>query len=759
MKTSVKIVLLGFFIFAYLQDVHSQMPTNGNYSNWDWENNDQENWKRKDGNNPWREIRLAFAPSTEKAGLMVEIYGTKDFTKAKGWKLLFADFGGEYPYFALYNPHKSIIRTYMYTEGNPIYSHILVTLQNNNEKFRVLSLADDGVHAIDSDEKNSSDILTCIIPSIGLNSWAVGEFPVLFDPKNVGGATYNWTLSFYACDNFNIQMSLNGTLMPIDAQNLYTLSSSSNPVSGSTFNAGLTTFNTRAQSVEKLIENMHKSADKILENNNNETFLKDYANLVKSVKNYTDIIHAVSSASSALSSIFGFARMFLGGTDPTKSTPPVAYIQQASLSGTLTIQRPLRSATLSVPGAFSYYPSNLPWQPYNCPVGILNLKKEPTIKLTTPYDRYAHATSKTALGNDTYIYSLDGYPSPLTIPKNINLSDNYPEKYPGRYIKYKFDEDIVIAKQEISGLTLKDIRFALVCKPTGTGTRKYKINTPYISCHNFFDLSGRLYAVPATNVVYKAIKEGKLIVHKYDETNDEIYFGTPYIPMNQFKGVTIEVPEDTGIQLAVLATFQSDKYDDLIIFKTVYNVKKNPNPETANSSKVFIDWEQLNFRYSDYYETTKYELNNSPNSSTYTGKQIILKPGFKGTNGFHATARDYKGNGNTIIDSYNYYCDNSLRSSLNEEWEEEVTDVDHVDSNLSLIEIYPNPCYGILFVKLPENVQSVRIEIYNLSGKKVKSYTDINNDSVLDVSSLSKGNYVFNIITANKVYSRKIVIN
>lgn len=752
-----KILILGFVLLSWHINNYAQMPTNDDYSNWDWENNNQDNWKRKDGNT-WREINPAFAPSTDKAGLMVSIYATSDFTKAKGWKLIFANFDGEYPFFVLYNTHKSIIRTYTYTEGGQVsYSHLLAMLQCNDNYFRILSLGDIGVNAIDSNEKNAFQYVSCIIPGVGLNSWAVAEFPILFDYKNVGLDNYQWTISFYACDNFNIQMQLNGQATPLSAQgqSVYTMTSTDNPVSGSTFSATSAKFISNIQSVEKLIDSMNKSADDILKNTNNETILKDYANLVKSVQNYTDVIHAISSGASALGAVVGFVRMILGISDPAKSTPPVAYALQATLSGTMNIQRPLRSATLSIPGAYSYFPSNLPWQPYNCPIGIINLKKEPVIKRTTPFDRYGHAGPNTLVGGNppSIIYSLDGYPY-LEIPSNIAPCTTYPEKYSGKYVKYKFDEDIVLAKQNIDGLTLKDVKFALVCKPNGTGDKKYKINTKYLAYH-YFTYPPMSVPVGATNIVYKAIQEGKLIIHKYDEANDEIYFGTPYIPMNQFKGVTIEVPEYTDIKLGVLATFQSNIYNDLIIFKTEYNIKLD-TPEPANKVKLFCDSEQTNFLFSDYYETNQYELNNSPNSGDYAGKQIILKPGFKSGNGFHAVARDYKGNGNTVINQYSYNCGNSLRSAeaIDDALNVKITGVERKP-----VSIYPNPCYGVLYVKLPDDSPSAEIGIYNLVGSLVQTYTGITNESVLDVSPLYKGSYIFRIKTAKGSYSQKILIN
>ena len=754
-------ILLFFVLWTGILYSHAQMPTNGDYSNWSWENNDQNNWKRKDGST-WREIRPAFAPTTEKVGLMVPIILTMDFTYAKGWRLIFADFGGEYPYFVLYNIHKSLIRTYLYTEGQPIYSQLLVILQCLNKDHRFLAMIDNGINAIESNKDNLSEYVSCIMPGVGLNNWAIAEFPVLFDNKHLGLSNYQWKIDFYAIDQFNLNLTINGTAKPMNDQSFYTLTSLGNPVSGNTFStatAGLTKLTTNVQSIEKLVENMHKSADKILENQNNENFLKDYANTVKSIKNYTDVIHAVSSGASTLSAIAGFVKTIFGITDPAKSTPPVAYNLEGVITGNMTIQRPLRGAILSIPGSYSYFPPNLPWQPYNCPIGIINLQKEPTRKRTTPYSRFGNNdngnTSPGSKNGKPGLYNVAECPgnwiyASAAIPE---LCTSCSPKYSGKYIEYKLDEDIVLAKQNIEGLTLLDVKFALVCKPSGSGDRKYSINTPYIASHYFYSTNGTRYVVKTPNIVYKKIKEGQLIIHKYDIDNDEVYFGTPYVPMNQFKGVTIDVPEDTDVKLGVLATFRSDKYNDLILFKTTYNIKDDPNPVTA-SPYMAGGYEQVVFPFSNYYETNQYQLSNSPNSSHYVGKQIVLKPGFRGVSGFHATARDNKGNGNTVINSYGYNCENSMRSSQSVE---EMTDIEDIEE--PQINLYPNPCYGVLFIKLPGNDSSAKVNVYTLSGHLMRSYAHVTNESTLDVSGLSKGSYIFQIQTPKGNYECKVVIN
>lgn len=78
-----------------------------------------------------------------------------------------------------------------------------------------------------------------------------------------------------------------------------------------------------------------------------------------------------------------------------------------------------------------------------------------------------------------YIY-LGGYPGyPALLGGGThNVLTNYEQKYPGKIKKYKFDDDIILAQQRIIlGLSLMNIQFAIVCKPNGTGDRKYSIKS------------------------------------------------------------------------------------------------------------------------------------------------------------------------------------------------------------------------------------------------------------------------------------------
>ncbi|MGE8554263.1 MAG: T9SS type A sorting domain-containing protein [Chryseobacterium jejuense] len=67
--------------------------------------------------------------------------------------------------------------------------------------------------------------------------------------------------------------------------------------------------------------------------------------------------------------------------------------------------------------------------------------------------------------------------------------------------------------------------------------------------------------------------------------------------------------------------------------------------------------------------------------------------------------------------------------------------VSDVEKNKNTIGIYPNPVTDILYFKGVEKIE--KAEVYNMVGQKVKSLTSV--EGQLDVSSLSKGNYILQL--------------
>lgn len=84
------------------------------------------------------------------------------------------------------------------------------------------------------------------------------------------------------------------------------------------------------------------------------------------------------------------------------------------------------------------------------------------------------------------------------------------------------------------------------------------------------------------------------------------------------------------------------------------------------------------------------------------------------------------------------------------------------------VNLYPNPCYGFMYMRYPKNITPNGIEVYDKSDKFVRSYPDISvetsffdkdsNTSGLDVSDLPQGNYTFKIFTPFGTDSQEVTV-
>lgn len=76
----------------------------------------------------------------------------------------------------------------------------------------------------------------------------------------------------------------------------------------------------------------------------------------------------------------------------------------------------------------------------------------------------------------------------------------------------------------------------------------------------------------------------------------------------------------------------------------------------------------------------------------------------------------------------------------------------------SQIAVYPNPVKDSFSLKLDHSTKIVRSELFDLAGKRIKTFGDQTTD--LNISHLLKGMYVLKIETANgKTFTKKIIKN
>ncbi|SHK61266.1 T9SS type A sorting domain-containing protein [Epilithonimonas mollis] len=77
------------------------------------------------------------------------------------------------------------------------------------------------------------------------------------------------------------------------------------------------------------------------------------------------------------------------------------------------------------------------------------------------------------------------------------------------------------------------------------------------------------------------------------------------------------------------------------------------------------------------------------------------------------------------------------------------------DINKANIKLYPNPVRDLLKINVPDNQNISEINVYNIAGQKLRTFTS---QKEINVESLSKGTYIINIRTGkNTRYDSKFI--
>ncbi len=79
----------------------------------------------------------------------------------------------------------------------------------------------------------------------------------------------------------------------------------------------------------------------------------------------------------------------------------------------------------------------------------------------------------------------------------------------------------------------------------------------------------------------------------------------------------------------------------------------------------------------------------------------------------------------------------------------------YLNSNRVKIEVYPNPSFGIFNVKV-DTYELIKLEVYDLKGRKLNYSYTFNNNCIIDLGSEPKGNYILKIYFGKQEYSQKV---
>ena len=78
--------------------------------------------------------------------------------------------------------------------------------------------------------------------------------------------------------------------------------------------------------------------------------------------------------------------------------------------------------------------------------------------------------------------------------------------------------------------------------------------------------------------------------------------------------------------------------------------------------------------------------------------------------------------------------------------------------DLAGLAVFPNPASNKINVSIPENVGAVKLQLFNVLGKKVKERSISKGNTALDLADLSKGVYVLRFNSKKAAIAKKIII-
>ncbi len=156
------------------------------------------------------------------------------------------------------------------------------------------------------------------------------------------------------------------------------------------------------------------------------------------------------------------------------------------------------------------------------------------------------------------------------------------------------------------------------------------------------------------------------------------------------------------------------------------------------------------------------------NTITASGVNIMLNgpTALRGTSsvtllpGFQATANSTS---NNYCLAYIHGCASGTSTSTFQYFRTSDYDIQTNQSMLNAISsdmeitISPNPNNGIFIIDI-EEVSNAEVEIFDVFGKKVKSFVQNTSKSTVDLSKFGKGIYLISIIAEGKIVSKKVVI-
>jgi hypothetical protein len=79
-------------------------------------------------------------------------------------------------------------------------------------------------------------------------------------------------------------------------------------------------------------------------------------------------------------------------------------------------------------------------------------------------------------------------------------------------------------------------------------------------------------------------------------------------------------------------------------------------------------------------------------------------------------------------------------------------------SSMNQISVFPNPVINSIEIKSDYSLENAIISVFNLNGRRVLNYKNVGGSNLVDLSSLSIGEYILRVISfEGNIYSTKVL--
>jgi aryl-phospho-beta-D-glucosidase BglC (GH1 family) len=202
------------------------------------------------------------------------------------------------------------------------------------------------------------------------------------------------------------------------------------------------------------------------------------------------------------------------------------------------------------------------------------------------------------------------------------------------------------------------------------------------------------------------------------------------------EGVDVESRPENGYQIGFVANGEWTQYSAHVDLPGLYRIDTYTASVNGGGKYSFSIGKTSisNISVPKTGDSTTLSVSSVYRVSLDTGNQIV-------------TFKIVSGSSNPFtIDKFVFIQDSSTATAINDQ------------KMTNLFTIFPNPAVSDIIVTKPESISFVRLDIYNILGKKIKTEILTKNETVLSVDGMEKGIYVFVFTNTNYSETKRVIV-